>query len=223
MDGRQFDDVVRALTQSRRSVLGGVLAGVAGMLGVTDLGAKKKHNKKRRCTAQNCAHGCCKTPHGPCGSGVVDSECGSGGKPCQVCRGTTHCLEPERGGCCQGPSGDCSATTSCCYEHAGLTACVEGKCCIIHDGLACASSLDCCEPKPFCIDGKCTSGCFGEESQCGESCCEAGKQCFGTVCCDPEYGCASANGGLGACCGSRFCCAPDGNPPCLCEFDGCCA
>jgi hypothetical protein len=216
MDGRQFDDLLRTLTDSRRSILGGSLAAVVSWLGIAETTAKKKRKKrekKRRCNAQNCAHGCCKTPHGPCGSGVVDWECGFAGKPCKVCTGTTSCREPERGACCQMPSGDCTATR-CCYEHAGQTACVDGKCCIIHDSFACKSSLECCEPTPFCINGKCTAGCFEEVSRngglqdssddcCAAACAEFGQcsshVCFGfTRCCTqasvdacnvPEYFC----------------------------------
>lgn len=221
MDGQRFDDLLRSLANSRRSLLGGTLAALAVRLSLTSAEArKKKRNKKKRCTAQNCAHGCCKSPNGPCGSGVVDSECGSGGKPCQVCQGTTSCREPELGACCQLPGGSC-AGTRCCYERSGNVACIEGKCCIIHDGLGCTSSTECCEPTPFCLNGKCSAGCFGEEEMCGDTCCTGGKRCYGTVCCDPEFGCAAANNGAGSCCAHRNCCAPQ-QVGCLCEFHGCC-
>ena len=231
MDDFRFDALARRAAANRRVLFdllaSGTLAALAARLDLPSVDAKKhkKGKKKHRCTAQNCAHGCCKTAHGPCGSGITEQECGFGGKPCQVCRGTTRCREPERGGCCQAPSGECSATTPCCYAHAGQTACVEGKCCIISDGLACESSLDCCEPKPFCIGGKCTAGCLGEESRCGDSCCAEGERCYGTVCCPVGFGCTGVNGGLGSCCQYEFCCRPIQPGVCDCEFpnDGCCA
>ena len=105
MDGRRFDDLLRAVTDSRRSVLGGTLAGLAGVFGLATADAKKKH--KRKPCKKKCKDGCCTGKHGKCIKPAQQSstQCGTGG---EICRST---------GC---GGGDCGAGCDTC--------CANGEC-----------------------------------------------------------------------------------------------
>jgi hypothetical protein len=83
MDDHGFDDLLRALSQPRRSFLAGVVAIAAGWRGGRDASAKKKrkrkHRKKRRRTATPNEFGClevgdpCKSSD-QCCSGICDGK-----------------------------------------------------------------------------------------------------------------------------------------------------
>jgi hypothetical protein len=61
LDSSQFDELIRSLTGSRRSLVSGALAVTAGWLGISGANAKKKHkhkHKKRKPKAKPNAFGC---------------------------------------------------------------------------------------------------------------------------------------------------------------------
>lgn len=55
MDGRAFDALLRSLTDSRRSLLGGSLAALGGLLGISASEAKKKKKSRVRRSAKTAA------------------------------------------------------------------------------------------------------------------------------------------------------------------------
>src|SRR6478735_11868992 len=101
MDGRTFDDLLRSLTQSRRSLLGGLL-GAAPAWGLRPGAAVAKHKKHKgkhkpkqppteSCGAASCAgHFCCDDQRGICCQ--TSAECcnpGAGTGSC--CAAPNHC------------------------------------------------------------------------------------------------------------------------------------
>jgi hypothetical protein len=48
MDGAQFDNMIRTLTESRRALIGNALLDAAGWLGVAGADAKRKRHKRRK-------------------------------------------------------------------------------------------------------------------------------------------------------------------------------
>jgi hypothetical protein len=86
MDGKRFDDLVRAFAGSRRSLIRGVAAAVAAV------GAGRLHEAEARCkrfgrpcgTPSECCSGVCE--------GVCKCELGTG--PCVNQRGKTVCVAP---------------------------------------------------------------------------------------------------------------------------------
>src|SRR5687767_12317879 len=115
MDGHQFDDMLRALSESRRSLLGAALAAAGGLAGFTTIDAKKK--KKKKC-AKKCKDGCCTGKNGKCVKPAQQNatQCGTGG---EICRRT---------GC--GGGGDTCATTceGCCAGNACIEAPTDDQC-----------------------------------------------------------------------------------------------
>lgn len=275
MDGHQFDDLLRALSRSRRSLVGMALTAGGIMTGLTAAEAKKK--KKKKC-AKKCKDGCCTGKYGKClkpaqqnsaqcgtGGEICRTNCGGGGdtcaSTCEGCCAGNECIEVPTddqcgnngsacvpcvgeeicaGSCCIPPLKACSQSgTRCC----GLNQCESGRCCVFNNGF-CVQDSDCCDPaNSTCEDNHCVVKldmpcqpgwlCEGGLScpaaglccvePCGNTCCSGGKQCYGTVCCEPGFGCTIPNGGAGACCASEFCCVPENpGPGCQCEFDGCC-
>jgi hypothetical protein len=81
VDGRRFDDLLRYLTDSRRSLLGGSLAAIGGLLGISAADAKKK--KKKPCK-KKCQDGCCTNKYGKCikPAQQTPTQCGTGGAIC---------------------------------------------------------------------------------------------------------------------------------------------
>lgn len=144
MDGARFDALAKTLaaTRSRRSVVRGLAAGIAGGL----LAATGQH--------QAGAHVC-----RPAGATCLkDAQCCSGDcglvtHRCRVtsaahCGSSSECIYPAV--CCNGLcNGDvqCCANTDCVE---GLSGCL-GKCVAIND---CCSTAD-CPPGQFCSGGSC--------------------------------------------------------------------
>ena len=157
MDGSQFDGIVRSVTQSRRTVLGGAIATVAGVMGLAE-GEAKKRRRKCKSPKVKCGKKCL-----PAGSCCLDTDCGT----CQTCSGKT---------CVVSPSG-----TSC-----GVGGSCNGTACINQGAFGCAASMDFClengkmpcprssTPGAFCVvdlDGKnlcVTGGCIerGDQQDC---------------------------------------------------------
>jgi hypothetical protein len=206
MDGRRFDDLLRAASESCRSVLGAFVAGGLSSIGsrlalVDDASAKKgKHKgkgkdkgkgkgKKKKnndlpCNALTCK-GCCSVD-GECDTGGNSAtSCGKNGAPCQFCL-PDICQDHD---CCALLGGRCQTHTCC--DLATSSACRDGQCCLVYyqpcdrqHNLCCSDSV--CVPTqgsfstPFCCPDFLTSGdtcCEPEHLACGEKCCEPGEVC----------------------------------------------
>lgn len=106
MDGSQFDGLIQFLTKSRRSLLGGVLAGAGGWLGVARAEAKKKRKpKKRKSKAKPNAFGCLEVGD-PCQNA---DQCCSG--ICEGKKGKTRCRAHDTGVCDQEAPGYCESAS----------------------------------------------------------------------------------------------------------------
>ena len=113
MDGTQFDHMIRAFTQSRRSLLGGGLAAVTGLLVGPAVEARKKHKRKKRKgkKVQPNEFGCLELGD-PCGRAA---DCCSG--ICEGNKGKRRCGAHDTGNCVAG-----SSDMGC--EGSGYDACV---------------------------------------------------------------------------------------------------
>jgi hypothetical protein len=287
MDGSQFDDLLRALSRSRRTILGAALAAASGADALPAAYAKKK----KKC-AKKCKDGCCTSKHGKCIRPAQQSatQCGTGGEICRSggCSGGggggTTTPEPEQpdpicdrescatccfGGVCVastnahcgfggitckpcGANAKCTAEGECCgfVGHdctGGFTCCDDLKCqgntCCAEINKSCQKNEDCCDTSNVvCENHICVvrtnkscqpqQTCQGQylcpengtccDEPCGETCCTNGQHCYGTVCCDLNFGCSRPNGGQGSCCAFEYCCEPQ-DVGCQCEFPDCCA
>jgi hypothetical protein len=110
MDGNQFDRIFRSAMKSRRTVLGGTIATVAGVMGWSDGGAK---GRRRRCKAPKVKCGKKCLPAGACCS---DRDCGT----CQTCSGK-RCVVAPAGTAC-GVGGQCNGTACIKEGSFGCTA-----------------------------------------------------------------------------------------------------
>lgn len=81
MDGSQFDDLLRAFANSRRSLLASALAAA----GAWTAGAPAQAKKKKKKCAKKCAAGCCTGKYGKCLQPTQQSptQCGTGGEICR--------------------------------------------------------------------------------------------------------------------------------------------
>lgn len=168
MDGSQFDDLLRALSRSRRTMLGTALVAGGAITGLSAVDAKKK--KKKKC-AKKCADGCCTSKHGKCIKRAQQSstQCGTGGEICRTnCEATT--TEPPEicdsgcAGCCQGNACLPSTDEHCGFQGRACVACgakeecgLAGTCCGL-EGHACTNDDICCQNRLCNTDlGKCCS------------------------------------------------------------------
>jgi hypothetical protein len=104
MDGSRFDDLLRSFTHSRRSLLGGTMAAVAGLRAASGVDAKKKHRHKKHKKAHPSRpneFGCFEVGD-PCAS---EADCCS-----SICEGG-RCRAHDTGICQQSVPGACSATS----------------------------------------------------------------------------------------------------------------
>jgi hypothetical protein len=231
-----FDRWVKALgaTPSRRTALGfaagGVLGGLAGLLGLGDLdarnkkqgkkkgGAKKKKKKKQKGRqpeqGEFCGDRFCAPGKRCCGGQCVDpSECCTSNSDCNACSvcDVSRCVpDPGKNG------------TKC----SGCLECVNGACGVPNDdfcpadhhcrpstGLCCAKCLDdqCCPAGSACIN----PGALSANSCCNASlntaCGDNGDGTFRECCsnlseqcvngeCVPKQDCAGALSAQGVCC-----------------------
>lgn len=104
MDGSHFDQFSRALTGSRRSMLGATLALAPGLLGFPTTAAKKKR-KKRKPKAKPNEFGCLEVG-GACKNA---DQCCSG--VCEGKKGKRRCSAHDTGTCRQEGFGICSGST----------------------------------------------------------------------------------------------------------------
>ena len=110
MDGNQFDDVIRSVMQSRRTLLTGALAVGMSAIGRTEGDAKKRRKR-------------CKSPKVKCGKKCLaagsccsDADCGT----CQTCLGKQCVVAP--GGTTCGVGGTCNGTACINQGTFGCTA-----------------------------------------------------------------------------------------------------
>lgn len=157
MDGQQFDQMLRAIASSRRTIVGGALAAV--VTGAAWPGAEAG-KKKRKCKAPKvkCGKKCLSA-----GSCCDDRDCGA----CQVCAGNRCVLAPAGTAC--GVGGSCNGT-ACINE--GAFGCTAAQ-----DFCQAASKIPCprsSTPGAFCVvntAGKAlcvTGGCIarGDQQDC---------------------------------------------------------
>ncbi|MGH2618406.1 MAG: hypothetical protein ACRDJC_24510 [Thermomicrobiales bacterium] len=171
MDGFQFDTMIRSLSGSRRSLLGGVLTIAGGWLGVPGAGAKKKRKRKPKQAKPN-AFGCLN----------VDAPCQSAEQCCSgICtgkKGKKRCRAHATGNCrigqsiafCGGENSGCALgggnLTGVCGTSTGNAGyCVGGG-----DCFPCTRDAEC---RPFCGPGAACVRCA--------DCTETG----GTMCASP--------------------------------------
>ncbi len=205
MDGQRFDEITKAVASgtSRRLLLRGLVAGVAGLL------------TAGRGRAQVEAVQRCKGAGGTCGS---DRDC------CQ--NNPARCAN---GKCCPKPR-YCEATGTCCPPG---QRCCNGECtsgpCRKAQGETCAAGREC--TSGFCVDGVCCdTACAGECEACtlegslgtctplnGAEC--SGGVCVnGTCCLGPQYlDCAADAGEM--CCQDEPCCPMTGECCTDCFYD----
>jgi hypothetical protein len=242
MDGPQFDDLLRALSRSRRSLAGTALAASGVIAGLSSTDAKKK--KKKKC-AKKCPIGCCTSKTGKCIQPAQQSatQCGTGGEICRNtnCGGGGEQCAATCDGCCTGNTCvmtdsqtecgrngvDCFACddnqecagTHCCgklgHECAG-----DGECCLTlgcEDNACCATFSTCTQDADCCQLGSDVI-CDGGECRVktGASC-QPGWMCQGDLPCPGSGICEQCAEGQ-IVCGNAGCC-PSGN---CCEHSGTC-
>jgi hypothetical protein len=152
VDEQRFDALVKRLARSsRRQVLARLLGGLAAVVGMHEVDARKKRDKKghdkKRVRASAAKGGASCTPGGPC---APNGKCCPGEK---CVNGT--CASPCKG---KGKGGGCPAGTTCC-NGACVPSCVSPR---VLDPTTCAC-------------GGCPSGCpapptHQDPTTCGCSC-----------------------------------------------------
>lgn len=168
MDGHQFDAIVRAVTETRRTVVGGAVAAVAGALGWAESEGKKKRGKKKRRKK-------CKSPKVKCGKQCLragscckNADCGV----CQVCSGNT-CVTAPSGSAC-GVGGECNGTA-----------------CVKEGSFGCTTDMNFCDdsPRTPCPRSS-TPGAICIVNGAGKTVCAVGGCIFG----DTPQACEAAFG-----------------------------
>jgi hypothetical protein len=187
VDGPQFDQVLRAIATSRRTVIGGAVATIAGVSGWTEIRAGKRKRRKCKSPKVKCGKKCL-----PAGSCCNDNDCGM----CQTCNGTTCIVAPSGTAC--GVGGSCNGTV--CIEEGAFGCTLAQDYCGGDARTACPRSTTpgaiCITNeagKPQCVVGDCI---FGDTSQACEAAFGVGAQLKGfcSPCAlggpgDPRNGC----------------------------------
>lgn len=250
MDGHLFDDLVRSLVRSRRTLLGSALA-AGSVLTIASADTKKK--KKKPCK-KKCKTGCCTKKYGKCIQPAQQSatQCGTGGEICRStnCGGGGEQCAATCEGCCAGntcvktdsqtqcgrdgvncfacdDNQECAAT-HCCGKP-GHACDGDGECCLT---LACEENA-CCSLFSACIqdDDCCQLGTdvVCANSQCvvrRESHCEPGWICEGGLSCPASGICPLCDEGESpcgsGCCGDQYCCVNDVCCSCCTKGNGNC-
>jgi hypothetical protein len=151
MNSSPFDNLIRSLTQSRRSLFGGALAAVTGFVVKPDADAKKKRKRKGRKqkAAEPNAFGCIDVGD-PC---QTAAQCCTG--ICQGKKGRKTCRAHHTGTCQQGGEGHCTdpdparlacngtSDCACVRTTAGSDACVADAPSGIDYCTDCVTDSDC--------------------------------------------------------------------------------
>ncbi len=153
MDGRRFDDLIRSLNVSRRTLLGGGLAVAGGWLCRPHIAARKKRGKRSKLKRN--VYGCVN----------VGGACR--GKDAVCCSGACQGKKPRKGKkdisrCVAHNVGDCPAGADSCLE--GVTLCTNGLC------YQTTGQTAFCAAGGVCFDCKRDADCepvFGEGAACG--------------------------------------------------------
>jgi hypothetical protein len=210
MDGAQFDDLLRSLTESRRTVLGGTLAAIGLALGISEANAKgkgkgkgkgNKKKKKNKNTLQNnddndgADNGAPPPPASPPPQ-IFVSPCPEGedscaGRPFDCCEVGLPICGPNT----TGPNPDhvcCPIQKSHVCVPDEVRGMVVGICCLPQEKccpLRLNGTIHCCPPGTICCPG-------GSGEHAG--------------CCQPDQTCCSvdANCGQNMQCSTKGCCEP---------------
>jgi hypothetical protein len=192
MDAARFDALIRALDLGapRRTVLGGLTAGLGALLsgfGI-DADAKKKHkHKKKKCKpCQIKKKGKCKGPK-PDGTACGEGKICQGGE-CVPATCEPACVAPEEcvSGVCTCPSAQACLADRCCPETPecfadGICLCTDHFICACPPGdefcmgnvaESCCLAEDSCDPDFLCMTETCTAGndfCEFERAFCNNS------------------------------------------------------
>jgi hypothetical protein len=124
MDSFQFDDLIRSLTESRRSLLAGALAVVSGLIVTPRVDAKnKRQHKGKKAKLQRNAFGCvdvggaCQGNSANCCSGICQGK-----KPKKGKKDTSVCAGHDAGICTPGSNickldglAECNPDNSGCH------------------------------------------------------------------------------------------------------------
>lgn len=148
MDGSRFDDLLRSLVNSRRSILTGVLATVSGLLVAPRVDARKKRKRTKRRIKQRAAK--------PNAYGCIDvgALCQNSAQCCSsICggkKGKKTCRAHDVGDCQAGAEPDfCGVTDIACTTNGGragacgTTTGHAGYCLVSGACHACRTDLDC--------------------------------------------------------------------------------
>ena len=230
MQGSDFDNLMRSLTESRRSLLGISLGGTLSFLGLARADAKGKKKKKKPC-AKKCPDGCCTSKNGKCIAPDQQNatQCGSGGEICRSdCGGRQNCGAGCANGCCTGAGtcvagsqqnvSQCGSGGETCRDCGANHDCRNQACCGFL-GAECVLPRDCCDGG--CKDFRCcmpnagacqaAAECCGNEEQCQngfccrlpQSTCENDTKCCNFLPCTNGRCCKPA---AGACLSNDECC-----------------
>lgn len=238
MDGRDFDNLLRSLTESRRTVLGGGVGLLSALLGTSSLEAKRK---KKKC-AKKCPDGCCTSTRGKCIPPAQQNatQCGTGGEICRTNCGSSVPPPPDpktcgpencAGGCCAGTTCTLQTNQTCgiggaaCVACGAKEQCFVGKCCG-QPGHTCGVDGECCLGN-LCDAGTCCAP-YGQACQVDADCCQSdSRACENGECviktgsaCEPLQMCQGnlpcpASAICGECpegwetCSDGSCCSPD--------------
>lgn len=225
MDGERFDRMTRAMVRgtSRRRVLGGIAAGLAGVAGISRV----------RPASAECNLGACHS-NADCTCVGVET-CGNNGECCRTTIGI-YCNPTETGSACCSPRYVCTPGTT--FQNAGTDSfgcqcntaegfvLTDGACCIPNGSTGNANHPDlCCSG--CVVGGQCADASHCQQPQCvaaGGTCNACHQCCEGSTCTDPNHAC---DGSGGTCCLNNgeqgnanhpdLCCSG-----CLCPDGNCC-
>lgn len=178
MEGPQFDDFIRALAGSRRSLLGGTLGLASGLIGLSSIDARKKRKRKKPKQASRTPQATpnefgCLSVNDPC---TGPGECCSG--ICEGAKDRRTCRAHDAGDCQAGPEMEaCGGTEIPCTNSKG-----EDGVCTTTTGKAgyCLYALDCYPCKTDVECQRANGGFFGPTAACVT--CTACDQTGGTAC-----------------------------------------
>ena len=146
MEGSQFDDFIRTLAASRRSLLGGTLGLASGLIGLSTIDARKKRKRKKPGQASRTPQA---TPN-EFGCLNMDASCTSPEQCCSgICEGTRGrrtCRAHDVGDCQAGFALESEIPCSTSGGEGGLCGTTTGNagyCLITGDCYPCKTDLEC--------------------------------------------------------------------------------
>jgi hypothetical protein len=159
MDGRQFDDLLRTLTGTRRAAIASLLAAMSGLASLTVADAKKKRKKKRKKGCRGCP-ACTSCVKGKCRAVPDRTACGG---ECQECMG---------GQCVNKPADTvCSANGRClagiCNARPTCQGFNIGGCQQLGEEICCS---EVCDTSTSPTGGICTKASIGQQCKANTDC-----------------------------------------------------